>query len=111
MLRDAVANSLASLQEAKEVKAHPGNAGGINQAKRAALSPGPCYPLDADWGARVACFGLLVAGLRNAERLISAASRLRHADPNEAAWWLGLLTQENNLRALRALRILTEAVE
>lgn len=75
------------------------------------LSPGPFLPLDADWGPRVACFALIAAGLRNGERLLRAAEHLRHADPDQAAWWLGLLTQPGNVRALRALRILTEAVE
>lgn len=75
------------------------------------LSPGPFYPLDDDWGARVACFALVAAGLWDGERLLHAANHLRHADPNEAAWWLGLLTRDHNVRALRALRILTEAVQ
>jgi len=75
------------------------------------LQAGPFYPLNADWGARVACFALLAAGLRDGERLLRAADHLRHADPDEAAWWLGLLTRQDNLRALRAFRIITEAVE
>lgn len=76
-----------------------------------ALTPGPCYPLDADWGARLACFAFVSAGLRNGERLLRAAGRLREADPAQAAWWLGLLMQPDNVRALRALRILTEATQ
>ena len=72
---------------------------------------GPYYPLDADYGARVAFFAIISAGLRDGERLMRAANHLRHADPNEAAWWLGLLTRDDNSRALRALRILTEAVK
>jgi hypothetical protein len=75
------------------------------------LSPGPYYPLDADWGAKIACFAILAAGLRDADRLIRAVGHVRHSNPDEAAWWLGLLTQDDNVRALRALRILTEAVE
>lgn len=78
------------------------------------LAPGPFLPLDRDWGARVACFALLASGLRNTDRLSRVAERLRHADGAEAAWWLGLLTRSNGepaVRALRALRILTEAVE
>ncbi|HZO87324.1 MAG TPA: hypothetical protein VFB38_03225 [Chthonomonadaceae bacterium] len=75
------------------------------------LATGPYHPLSADWGARIACFALLAAGLRDAERLILAAGHLRHSDPDEAAWWLGLMTREDNTRALRAFRILTEAVE
>lgn len=69
------------------------------------------YPLDGDWGARLACYALVAAGLRDGERLLKAAGHLRAADGTEAAWWLGLLTREDNVRALRALRILTEAVE
>ena len=42
--------------------------------------------------------------------MANAADNLKHADGTEAAWWLGLLTRQDNLRALRALRILTEAV-
>ena len=79
--------------------------------KNLALTVGPFHPLDADYGARVACFALIATGLRDGERLTRAANHLRHADPNEAAWWLGLLTRDDNTRALRALRILTEAVQ
>ena len=68
-------------------------------------------PLDGAWGARVACFALLAAGLRDGERLLLAANHLRHADPNEAAWRLGMLSRDDNVRGLRALRILTEAVK
>ena len=78
---------------------------------KAELAPGPSYPLDADWGARLACYALLSQGLRHPERLLRAAGHLRAADGNEAAWWLGLLSREESNRALRALRILTEAVE
>jgi len=76
--------------------------------------PGPAgafIPLDADGGARLACFGLLAAGLRDGARLSRAADHLRAASGAQAAWWLGLLTQEDGGRALRALRILTEAVK
>ncbi len=75
------------------------------------LSTGPYHALDADWGVRVACFAIIATGLRESERLIRAAEHLRHADSDEAAHWLGLLTQEDNVRTLRALRILTEAVQ
>ena len=77
------------------------------------LTPGPYRPLDSDWGARVACYALVTAGLRDGERMLRAAQHLRHADPDQAAWWLGLLTQDaqRGVRALRALRILTEAVQ
>jgi len=75
------------------------------------LTPGPFHPLDNGWGARVACLALIAAGLQDGERLLRAAQHLRHADANEAAWWLGLLTGADNSRPLRALRILTEAVQ
>ena len=78
---------------------------------KADLSPGTFKALSADWGARVACFGLLAAGLRDGDRLARAAGHLRSADGNEASWWLGMLTRADDVRALRALRILTEAVE
>ena len=75
------------------------------------LAVGPYHPLAADWGARIAVFALLTAGLRDAERLNRALGHLRHANSDEAAWWLGMLSSEDNVRPLRALRILTEAVE
>lgn len=77
----------------------------------APLAPGPCRPLNAEWGPRVACYAIVAAGLRDAERLMRSAAHFRAANPDEAAWWLGLLLQPDNVRALRALRILTEAVE
>jgi hypothetical protein len=75
-----------------------------------ALPAGHYFPLDPDWGARLACYGIISAGLRDAERLGLSASHLRRADAGEAAWWLGMLTSNGSLRAVRALRILTEAV-
>lgn len=96
--KDEVGKKPAPRNEGKPV---PGNE---------SLAPGPWLPLDAAWGARVACFALVAAGLRDGERLARAAEHLRHAEPDQAAWWLGLLTQERSARALRALRILTEAV-
>jgi len=89
----------------------------LREAARAAgdprrkLLPGPFYPLDEDWGPRVACFALLSSGLRDADRLGRAADRLRRADAAEAAWWLGLMTRAGGGRAVRALRILMEAVQ
>jgi len=74
------------------------------------LKPGPYYPLDNDWGAKVACFAIIASGLSDPERLVKASSNLRYADPNETAWWLGRLTRDNSSRTLRALRILMEAV-
>jgi hypothetical protein len=67
--------------------------------------------LDEDWGARVACYALVASGLRNAERLHRASTTLQHADGTEAAWWFGLMTNSKGKRAVRALRILIEAVK
>lgn len=80
-------------------------------AQNGRLNGGAFRPLDADWGARVACYALVASGLRDPERLHRAAESLRRADGAEAAWWLGLMTRPNNERAVRALRILTEAVQ
>jgi hypothetical protein len=77
----------------------------------ARLSTGPFHPLDADWGARVACYALVTSGLRNAARMHRAAGHLQHADGTEAAWWLGLMVRPHGKRAERALRILVEAVK
>lgn len=78
------------------------------------LQEGPFYPIDADWGPRLACFALCAQGLRNANRLSKCADHLYHSDPTEAAWWFGTMTGNTtgkaNRRVVRALRILTEAV-
>ena len=68
-------------------------------------------PYVRDWGARAACYALVAAGLRNASRLHAAAENLRRADGVEAAWWFGLLEGSHRKRAVRALRILVEAVK
>ena len=107
----ALAFTAATPMVRAAVLAGGGERNDISPSLNHLLSPGPFYPLDADWGARVACFAMVAAGLRNGERLLRAAEHLRGAAPEQAAWWLGLLTQQDNLRALRALRILTEAVE
>jgi len=75
------------------------------------LTTGPYHPLDADWGARVACYAIVAFGLRNPDRLHRAAENLRSADGTEAAWWFGLMNRPSGKRAVRALRILTEAVK
>lgn len=75
------------------------------------LSTGPFHVLPLDQGVRVVCYALVASRLRNGERLRTAALHLRHADADEAAWWLGLMQRDDEQRALRALRILTEAVE
>jgi len=74
------------------------------------LIPGPFLPLDGDWGVRIACYTLVAMGLRNADRLHKAASGLQQADATEAAWWFGLMSGGQRTRAIRALRILVEAV-
>jgi hypothetical protein len=75
------------------------------------LTPGPFYPLDPDFGARVACYALLTSGLRNATSMHNAADAMKRADATEAAWWLGLMSGVRRVRAIRALRILVEAVK
>ena len=79
----------------------------------AKLAPGPFFPLDPDWGARVACYALVASGLRNADRLYKAADNFMRADSTEAAWWFGLMHAEqgNRRRVCRALRIIVEAVK
>jgi hypothetical protein len=74
------------------------------------LTPGPFFPLDDDWGVRVACYTLTAMGLRNSDRLHKAAANLHQADATEAAWWFGLMRGGQRARAIRALRILVEAV-
>ena len=78
------------------------------------LQEGPFYPIDADWGPRLACYSLCAQGLRNASRLSKCSDHLFHSDPTEAAWWFGTMTGGTsgkvNARFVRALRILTEAV-
>jgi hypothetical protein len=81
------------------------------QGPSAKLTAGPYHPLDEDWGARVACYAMVATGLRNAERLHRAAANLQHADATEAAWWLGLMARPQGKRAVRAFRILVEAVK
>jgi len=78
----------------------------------AKLVPGPFYPLDNDAGARVACYALVTSGLRNASAMHNAADNLRRADGTEAAWWFGVISgARRRVRAIRALRILVEAVK
>ncbi len=76
----------------------------------ARLAAGPFHALDPDWGARVACYALVASGLRRADGLSRAATHLRDADATEAAWWFALMTRRDGRRAIRALRVLTEAV-
>ena len=56
-------------------------------------------------------YTLVAKGLRNATKLHLAAENLRRADGAEAAWWFGLMTNSKGKRAVRALRILVEAVK
>lgn len=96
LLRDAVAKT----QNGKR-----------NGAPPPTPKPGKFHPLNQEWGSRVALYCLTGAGLREANRLSLAATNLRSANADEAAWWLGQLTRDNSVRPLRALRILIEAVE
>lgn len=75
------------------------------------LATGPYHPIDPDWGARVACYALVASGLRDGSRLARAAGHLKDADAAEAAWWLGAMTRRDGGRAIRALRILSEATK
>jgi len=75
------------------------------------LATGPYHALDADWGARVACYTLVASGLRDGGRLSRAAAQLKEADATEAAWWFAAMTRRDGRRAIRALRILTEATK
>jgi hypothetical protein len=75
------------------------------------LDSGAYHPLDPDWGVRVACYALIAAGLRNAERLHKAATNLKASDAGEAAWWYGLMRNGKASRVRRALRIIAEAVQ
>lgn len=86
---------------------------GVRAAEGAKVQPavGPCHALDSDWGARIACYAYVAHGLRDMERLQVAATHLSRADATEAAWWLGLVSGGHGQRALRALRVLVEAVE
>jgi hypothetical protein len=109
LLRDAVSKSRP------EASGNSNHGGVINSIEHKpaekVLITGPFHPLDPDWGARVACYGIIASGLRDGERLMRSADQIHRADATEAAWWLGLLARDDNQRAVRALRILTEAVE
>ena len=83
----------------------------VRDANVTKLTPGPFYPLDQDYGARVACYALVTSGLRNATAMHNAADSMKRADATEAAWWLGLMSGARRVRAIRALRILVEAVK
>ena len=83
----------------------------VRGAQVTKFTPGPFYPLDQDYGARVACYALVASGLRNATSMHNAADSLKRADATEAAWWFGLMSGTRRVRAIRALRILVEAVK
>lgn len=84
---------------------------GSGGAAGARLATGPYHPIDPDWGARVACYALVASGLRDGGRLARAAGHLRESDAAEAAWWLSAMTRRDGRRAIRALRILSEATK
>lgn len=79
--------------------------------RQPSLEPGPFIPLDLDWGARLACFAHVSAGLREADRIARAATALERYPGTEAAFWLGLIERDTSSRTVRALRILTEATQ
>ena len=74
------------------------------------VSNGHHQSLDADWGARIACFGFVSSGLADPEKIYRAAINLQHTDGSEAAWWLGKIWNSQTSRPIRALRILVGAV-
>ncbi len=82
-----------------------------SSCNEARLAAGPFLPLDDDWGVRAALYALVSAGLKDPERLYHSGEALRRLDAAEAAWWLGMTDNGTRVRAVRALRILTEAVE
>lgn len=84
-------------------------AGRAATGRDARLAAGPAVPLDYDWGARLACYARISAGLHDGGRLSRAARAIQDASGTEAAWWLGLIERDSSSRAVRALRILTEA--
>jgi hypothetical protein len=118
LLRRAVLNGLAAepgRAAGKEDRGERARDGGARPANKRAAggwppAAGPYQPLRADWGARVACYALVARGLRDPERLARAARRIQDMPGPDAAWWVGQLTGEQADRALRALRILSEAV-
>ena len=73
-----------------------------------ALEPGT-YPVDDDYGARLACYAAVVRGLRNREGMRNAASAILLLDGTEAAWWLAIMRDGRGRRGVRALRILVGA--
>lgn len=85
--------------------------GSVRGASVTKFTPGPYYPVDQDYGVRVACYALLTSGLRNAAAMHNAADAMKRADATEAAWWFGLMSGARRVRAIRALRILVEAVK
>jgi hypothetical protein len=101
----------STFDSGKEQRSSVKSSKGQGRTSRAILSLGPFHPLDAEWGARVACYAIISSGLRDGEKIAYASRHMQHSDANEAAWWWGLLSQDNNKRALRALRIITEAVQ
>lgn len=77
----------------------------------ALLKGGTYHPLERGWGAKVTCYALVASGLRDGDKLNRAAASLARLEGIDAAWWLGLMANGMRTRAVRALRILTEAVK
>ncbi len=55
--------------------------------------------------------GARADSLRDGARMSRAGAQLKDADAAEAAWWFGAMTRRDGRRAIRALRILTEATK
>jgi hypothetical protein len=51
----------------------------VRKANVLKFTPGPFYPLDQDYGARVACYALVTRGLRNATAMHKAADSMKRA--------------------------------
>lgn len=84
-----------------------GKRGAIAESPRA----GQTYSICSDWGPRIGCYGLLATGLGDGDRLYYASSYFSRMDSAEAAWWFGALLSDRSDRTVRALRILSGAVE
>ena len=97
--------ALSLLREAVRESADEGDKATVS------LTPGQYLQVDSTWGPRLATAALVCTGLRDIERMAVACGHLRHMNGGIAAWWLGRLLWRDNGRALRALRILVEAVQ
>ena len=62
-----------------------------SEGPKANPTTGPFHPLTNEWGARVGCYAMVTAGIRDPHRLARAAQHLVQADSSETTWWLGLM--------------------